>query len=105
MKTHEEIAEAALKMLRRAVDNDPRIKRGLQLRAQMHEELESKGGSSSYRAKWVHKSAVEVITALSDIGQRFNNVHLSDHSSVYDLLDILATATLMVKKAANIKDD
>jgi len=75
---------------------------GGRLRAEMHRELTEKGESSGYRARWILDSANDMVSHLSNkIARRFNAKHRDDRASLQDMLDILSTASNIIKKKSN----
>jgi len=92
--------EWAVSVLSGLVTSGPaRFKVGVQLRAQMVNEIEKGLPLSGYRPMWIKRSAHSVVGLLRDISEKFNDEHSTDQASIVDMLDMLSTATNMLQQA------
>lgn len=81
------------------------MRRGLQLRKDMHESLKRGETPDGYRYQWIKISAQLVINLLHEIAIDFNTKHSGDQVSDFDLLDILATTDAAIQSRTEEDED
>lgn len=84
--------EFTKKVLLAVVDDQERLRRGMQLRDQMHADMMRGVEPKGYRAEWLSVAIDDVIYAAGQRAEAFNVVHPDDKISAFDILDVLVSS-------------
>ncbi len=77
-----------------------RLAKGAQDRAAVQEQLQRGEMPTGYRAEWLRRSAMAVITVAAECGERLDVEHPEQAVSLADTLDVLATARRILLASA-----
>jgi hypothetical protein len=72
-----------------AIDDQQRLKRGLQLREEMHAAIERGEDPKGYRVDWLQRTTSRVMQAITGSAEEFNALYHDDRISVADFADVL----------------
>ena len=92
MSEEEQIAYIQEVLRTVAIDDQARLKRGLQLRDEMHAAIARGEEPRGYRVDWLERSVQRVIQVVLGCGEEFNTLYNDDKASQADFADILLTA-------------
>lgn len=82
--------------------NNARLRRGLNRRNKIKEQLQKGENVDNYRVQFIKESAVQLVQDLKTIAQNFNARYDDDMASSLDLIDIIQTAQEILKGETGI---
>lgn len=85
----EQIAYTQLVFRTVSVDDQARLKRGMQLREEMHAAMARGEDPEGYRVDWLKRTSDRIIKVLIGSSEEFNAIYADDKISLGDLSDVI----------------